>query len=300
VLTITKLAVSSFNLDHLDLFWEIGPVPAPNQDNVPHEIYNYDFYILRSEAAMGPFDRIGGPFRDTYHFRDNSVQLLHKWRQFYYKVLAIHRTTGEEVECGPSSYQQPEPDLIGAEIIRQEDILFREFVGRKCYLYPARTFGPLCSCFDLTLQRKTRGAHLPCFGTGWMGGYMSPVELFVQIDPSPKQTSIQQTMEMQPNNTTARTSPFPPISPRDILIETENKRWRVVSVSQTQRLRSTVHQELVLHEIPRGDIEYALPVNLDLRTLEPSAERNFKNAQNIANDGDFSDILAGKTRGSLR
>jgi hypothetical protein len=299
VLTITKLTVRSFSLDHLDLFWEIGPVPAPNLDTIPHEIFDYDFYVLRSEAAMGPYDRIGGPFRDRYQFRDNSVQLLHKWRQFYYKILVIHRTTKEELEFGPSSYQQPESDLIGSEIIRQEDILFREFIGRKCYLYPARTFGPLCSCFDLTLQRKTRGSHLPCFGTGWMTGYMSPVEIYVQIDPSARQPHMDQKMEMQPQDTTARTSPFPPISPRDILIETENRRWRVVSVGTTQRLRSSIHQNLQLHEIPRGDIEYALPINLELKDLAPSGERNFKNAQNISNDGDYSDILSGKTRGTL-
>jgi hypothetical protein len=303
MLKVTRLQVRSFNLDHLDLFWEIGPVPGPQNDTQPHDIYDYHFFVLRSEAAMGPYDQIGGPFRDTYHFRDTKVSLLHKWRQYFYKLRIVHVPTGEEIEFGPAASVEPEPDRIASAIIAEEDVLFREFVGRRCYLFPVRTFGPRCSCFDVTLQRVTRANHLPCFGTGWLGGYMSPVEIFVQFDPKAKQTQVSQMQEGQAVNTNARCSSFPPISPRDILIESENLRWRVVNVTPTQRLRAVVHQEMQLHEVPKGDVEYALPVNLDPSTITPSAERNFTNRQNVDSNEDYSDILAFhgyRPRGSLR
>lgn len=301
MLYITRLTVRSFDLDHLDLFWEIGPVPGPPTDAEPHEIYDYDFFVLRSEAAMGPYNQIGGPFRDIYQFRDGSVSLLHKWRQYFYKVKAVHRRTKEEIEFGPAGSREPEPDLVAAEIIRQEDIYFRELAARRCWLYPVRTFGPRCSCYNATLQRKTRSGHLPCFGTGWLKGYMSPVEVFLQIDPSPKQVQLSPLQEGQANVTMARMSSFPPVSPRDILIETENKRWRVEKVTPTERLRAIVRQELTLVEIPKGDIEYALPVTVN-PLLPPASERNFTNPQNIEADADFQDILDfwGKPRGSLR
>lgn len=293
MLNVTKFWVRSFNLDHLDLFWEIGTVQGPPSDLVPHEILNYDVYVLRSEAAMGPYEQIGGPLRDQYHFRDIRVSLLHKWRQYYYKLRVVDRTNNEEKEFGPAPSDDSPTDLIAAAIIHEEDVLFREFIGRRCWLFPVRTFGPRCSCFDTTLQRITRSNHLPCFGTGWFGGYMSPVEIFLQMDPNPKQSELRPTGELQPSDTHARMSSFPPVSPRDIIIESENRRWRVVNVVSTQRLRADVHQELQLHQVPKGDVEYALPLNIDTRQLSPASERNFRNSQNLESDADVEhEILA--------
>jgi hypothetical protein len=303
MLQVTSLKVRSFNLDHLDVFWEISTVRGPLSDSTPHEIFDYTFTVLRSEAAMGPYDVVSNPLRDMYLFRDTRVSLLHKFRQYFYKILVENKKTGERAEFGPAASADPEPDLLAAEIIRCEEVLFREAIGRRCFLYPTRTFGPRCSCFDEALQRLTRSNHLPCFGTGWLGGYLSPVEMWIQIDPSTNAPVVGQLQEQHPNNTSARTTSFPPIKSRDIIIESENKRWRVVSMTPTERLRATVRQELQLHEIPRGDVEYSLPVNVDVTTLVASPERNFKNSQNV-DDEDFSDIFgyySGRPpRGALR
>lgn len=292
---ITKLVVRSFSLDHLDLFWEISPVPGT-------EILDYEFYIQRSESVGGPFEEVGGPLRDTYRFRDIRVSLLHKFRQYFYKLRVKHVPTGKEEIFGPTASLDPAPDLITAEIVRQEDKLFREFVGRKCWLFPIRTFGPYCSCYDPYLGRMKVSNHGPCFGTGWLGGYMSPIEVWVQIDPVPKgeqETALQMT---QNNNTSGRMISFPPVKAKDILVEAENRRWTIISSTPTQRLRATVRQELQLHEIPRGDVQYALPVKVDLQNLSPTAERNFTNPQSPDQDDDLSDILLsyGFPRGSLR
>lgn len=302
MIEVTKLVVRSFTLDYLDIFWEISPVAGPSVESAPHEIYDYDFYILRSEAAMGPYDQVGGPFRDTYSFRDARVSLLHKWRTLYYKIRIIHRPSGETFETQPTNSSDPEPDLIAAEVNRLEDVLFREFVGRRCWLFPVRTFGPRCTCYDRVLGRKTRANHATCFGTGWLGGFLHPVETFIQFDPSNKQSSLNSLQEQQPGNTTARMISFPPVSPRDIIVESENRRWRVVTVASTQRLRSVLHQELTLHEIPRGDVEFDLPINIDVKALQPSASRNFTNPHNVEKPGDYQDIYRffGQNRGSQR
>lgn len=301
MIKVTKMTVRSFDLDHMDVFWEISPVAAPPSASAPHEIFDYDFYVLRSEAAMGPYEQIAGPLRDQYNLRDIQVSLLHKWRQYYYKIRVVHRPTAQEETFGPASSVEPEQDLIAAEIIRQEDLLFREFAGRRCILFPARTFGPACTCYDVVTRRTTRSGCRTCFGTGWLGGYMAPVEVFVQIDPFTKVAQKNALQERQPGDTAARMISFPPVSPNDILVESENKRWRVLSVTPTQRLRATVRQELTIHEIPKGDIEYALPVVMDAKSLKPAAERNFTNPHNL-DDKDFSDIFAvyGHPRGALR
>lgn len=302
MLQVTKFWVRSFHVDFLDVYWEIATVKGPTQDSdlKDHEIYNFDFFVLRSEAAMGPYEVMGGPFRDVYSFRDTRAPALHKWRQFFYKLRVVDRRTQEEREFGPAPSQEAPPDIIASAIIREEDVLFRGWIGRLCWLFPARTFGPRCSCYDPVLNRISRANHPPCFGTGWLGGYLSPVELFTQFDPSSKQVLFS-AIPQQPVLTRARCSSFPPVSPQDILVEAENRRWRIVKCDATQRLRAIVHQELTLTEIPRSDIEYSIPLNVDARSLSPVDERNFKNAQ-TPDDVTDAQILTffGHPRGTLR
>jgi hypothetical protein len=291
-LVVTKLSVRSFDLDHLDLYWEIESLAGPAREEDTHEIFDYDFYILRrGDTQYGDFEQVGGPFRDTYRFRDGQVSLLHKWRDYYYKLRVVHRVSGEIFETEAASFEA-DRDLIAIEIIRQEDLLFREFIGRKCYLFPRRTFGPRCSCYDVVLGRITRSAHLLCFGTGFLGGYHAPIESFVQVDPNPKSRTENSLQEGHHNDTSARLISFPPVSPDDILVESENRRWVVKTVTPTERLRGVVRQELTMHEVPRGDIEFALPLNVDLATLQSSAKRNFTNPQNLETDGDYADLIS--------
>lgn len=303
MIEVTKLTAVSLTLDFIDVYWEISPVAGPKNDTDTHEIFDYQFFVSKSEAMMGPYQQIAGPLRDQYWLRDVVDSQQHHWRESYYKVKVRHVPSGEEKEFGPVAFSQPEMDLIATEIMHQEDVLFREFIGRRCWLFPARTFGPRCSCYDLYLGRKTRSGHKLCFDTGFLGGFMSPVEVYAQIDPPGKNVQNTALGELQPGDSSARMICFPPVNPKDILVESENNRWRVISVSTTQRLRSIVHQELRLHQIIKGDIEYDLPVNVDLKNLSPSANRNFTNPSNPKNDGDYSDIIdfwRPKPRGSLR
>jgi len=47
-------------------------------------------------------------------------------------------------------------------------------------------------------------------------------------------------------------------------------------------MRAVVQQQLTLHEITPGDVEFQLPVKVDdPLTLEPSDRRNFTNPQNL-------------------
>lgn len=284
MLTVTKFYARGFDLDHTDVFWEIA--------NFVGNIRQFEFTILRSESSGGPWDPLAPPFEDQYYFRDVSPPRMHKWRTLFYLLRIRDKITDETLDVGPTS-QAAEPDLIALEINRQEDLLFREFVGRTCWLFPVRTFGAYCVCYDRVTSRRTKSGCLNCYDTGFLGGFLSPIQCFVQFDPSGQQATPTAFREKQDNRTTARLISFPQVKPKDILIEVENTRWRADSVTSTQRLRSVVHQELTLKEIDKGDVEYKLPVNInDLRSIQPSAERNFTNPQHTDGFADLDSILA--------
>lgn len=262
MISVTKLVVRSYDLDHLDLFWEIS--------ETPEELEGYDFFVLRSvDGVAGPFQVIAGPFYNTFNFRDPGVHQLHRWRSYYYKIKVTHRVTQVTQEFGPV-WLQAEPDRLGLEFQRRQNLLLQEFNGRLAFLYPALTFGQRCAhCWDVgpkgnSIGRATHQNCQSCFDTTWVGGYATPIAFYIQFDPSPKTVQRTDVEEHQFSATSARVAAFPPVKAKDLIIEAENRRWLVNKVSGTEKLRSTVRQELELWELAKDDIKFKVPVDFDL------------------------------------
>ena len=280
-LNIINTKIRSFSLDFLEVLWEI-------EDTVLDPL-DFQLYVLRSESPMGPFDMVAGPFEDRYRFVDNTVNLMHRWRQIWYKVRSVQKADHNNfVESEPFTFVN-NPDLIGAEIQRLERLMWSEYSGNKCFIFPVRTFGKRCqTCYDgpekgkgFTGQRR-RSHCITCYDTTFIRGYYDPIEIFMQIDPSSKSVQNLPIAERGQTDTTARLPNFPIMKPRDLIVEANNIRWRVVKSTPTERMRAVVHQELVLHEVAKGDIEYQLPIRIDdLRNFEQSPARNFLNPQDL-------------------
>lgn len=265
MLEVKDFLVRTFDLDYIDMWWTIA-------DTVEDHL-NYSFTLFRSESPEGPWDQIAGPFKDKWYFRDTTVNQKHRLRQFYYRLLIVEDSTGNECYSEPASIGS-EYALEALEMVRRFALLLREFVGRKVIHFPVRTFGTRCpDCWDPIRYKVTDDKCLTCYGTGFAGGFMSPIRNLVQFDPAPNSSQAGSAGESQDTKTTARGLPFPPFKPNDILVEAENKRWRVMTATNTERLRSPIHTELQLHEIHRGDIVYKLPINLDVENFDPSPGR---------------------------
>ena len=302
MLTVTELKVFSTDLDRISLYWQTSELFGTQGDEF-NEALDYNIFVLRSEAAMGPYDVLNSdsPLRDVYTFVDAQVNLKSQWRQFFYKLQVVHRPTGETWTSEPTASKDAAPDLVAQAIMFEEEVLFKQVIGTACWIFPKRTCGPRCSCWDRVTRRVRRAAHFPCFGTGFLGGFLSPVFRYVQIDPSPRITQANPLVTYQPGDTTGRCQGFPPVNQGDILVESNNIRWRLGAPRSTERLRAIVHYELVLHPIPPGDIEYELPIAVDPLEYHRAEQRNFTNPQSPESEKDFSDLLRGfGVRGTIR
>jgi hypothetical protein len=217
--------------------------------------------------------------------RDPNVHQIHNLRQYYYKLKVVDRRTQDATEYGPAYLAAP-PDLIAAEVMRRQRLLYKEFAGRKALLYPALTAGQRCKhCWDSNSRGNSIGRPIQqncmtCFDTTYVGGYASPILIDIQIDPNSLATQKTDEGERQFQETTGRCAPFPPIKPRDMIVEVENKRWYVEQRSTTEKLRAIVRQELKLRQYQKGDVKYKVPVNLDL-LFQASPEREFTRAHSI-------------------
>lgn len=275
MLKVVGLKVRTLDVDYHELSWRL--------EDTQLDVLDYTFQVLRSEAAGGPWEPVSVPFTDRYLFLDRITHPFHLARLFYYRLHIRNVVTGEEWDTDPID-MQPQADLVAKELRRHMNLLFREFTGRRCWILPVRTFGQRCSCWNPVLQKRRISGCRYCYDTGFVRGYHYPIETFVQMDPG-SNVSEQTTNvgAMQQMNTTARVADIGVVKPRDIIIEPENKRWRVVQVNQTEQSRAAIHLELTLHQIPPNDIEFAIELKLDqpLRDLALSPARNFTNPHNL-------------------
>jgi hypothetical protein len=277
VLNIKKLSVRSLDVALMEVTWET--------DDFVADVLDYTFQVLRSESAEGPFDPLTPEFEDRYIFVDRRIPNSYKFRQFWYKLRVKHKLSGDTKDFGPET-QAAEPDLIAQTIRRLEQTAFTQVIGRQCWLFPRRTFGTRCrNCWDPTLSARKRSSCLECYDTGFLRGFLNPIEVWVQIDPVAKAVQLQQFQKDTQQLTTARMTFYPVVKPGDVLTEMENQRWRVVGVTNSERLRATIKQELTLRLIMPTDIEYKLPLNLaePLKDIQVSPGRMFTNPQNLDN-----------------
>lgn len=274
-LPIDRLRVRSLDVDRNEVTWEV--------QDTQEDALDYTFAVLRSESPEGPYDSITQPFEDRYIFVDARVPAGDKFRQIWYKLRVTHKASTTSQDFGPVC-REAEPDLIANYIRRHEMTLFTQVNGRQCWLFKARTFGPRCpSCWDRVSHKRTRSGCLDCYNTGFLRGYHNPIEVWIQIDPSAKSQQNQAQQIDQQVMTTARTSFYPNIVPGDLVIEAENKRWKVQQVTLSERLRAPIKQEMSMRQLNTSDIEYRLPINLEeaLRDVQPSPPRMFVNATDL-------------------
>ncbi len=276
-ITVVDAKVRSLDLDFHELSWKIRTTIA--------DIYDHTFTIHRSESPEGPWTRITEPFEDQYIFIDTQLQVAHRWRRYYYRIQVTRKSDEATADFGPFS-NTPEPDLIAMEIRRHIHLLMQEFAGRRLWILPVRTFGQRCpTCWNPKLNKRRQSGCRDCFDTGFLGGYMHPIEAWAQIDPSTKSRQVLNVHKTQQSNTTMRMPNFPELKPDDLVIEAENRRWRVETVSQTEKHRAGLHQEIGMHELEPKDIEFSVPLLMDraLRDVYLSPARNFSNPHNFAN-----------------
>jgi len=282
---VKDFKVRSLDLDFNELSWSLA--------DTQEDILNYTFQVVRSESPMGPFAAISPPFVDRYLFIDNAILVGDKWRRYYYRLVLTNLLTSEVVETG-AVVKEPEADLVALEIRRHQQILFREYAGRRVWLLPSRQSGQRCECWAPRLGQRTRSGCTLCFDTGYVRGYYNPIEAWGQIAPSPKANQTSNVGAMQQTNTTGLFPYYPPLKPDDVLVELENRRWKVITVTATEKARAVVHQELTLHEIPPSDIEYSIPMVFEeaMKDLWATPPRNFSNPHNLAAASDDNGIFS--------
>ncbi len=266
--------VVSFSIDYLDVYWEIDPTTE--------DIQQYQFYVERSEAEAGPWDVIAGPLIDQYYIRDNAVHsITTNARTLYYRIRAVHLPTSRVLYSATFDREGP-ANLVATEMIRLERVLFEEFSGVRCWLFPRRTFGQRCpSCYDSVLGKTIDTRCVTCWGTGFSGGYHYPTAIWAQVDASPESEQVSVEDHRRVQMAQMRCGPNPGIKPLDLIIDHQNRRYRVVEAGGTSLSGVSVRLELKLALIQKGSIEDKIPLKVDNAVTQLVPRRSFTNAHSL-------------------
>lgn len=253
-----------FPRDGVHVQWGVEP-EADDLDAIEVE-------LLRSESPSGPFEKLQvfDPVA-TFSFTDKTAPWRPKNFELYYQLRGVLKANGNVVtDTLPFGFQGRLP-IDAVEIIRQHNILLRGVNGHRSLtgipttVYKKRTFGARClECTDAPTGRVVISQCKACGGTGRRGtGYYDPLIVNMNFQPAPSAIQISNLGKLEDNETIAFMTNFPIMYPGDMVVEPDEKHWRVVHVDVTERKRVVVHQLLRLRQLDHNDVEYEV-----LRHLE--------------------------------
>lgn len=253
--TAAQIQVRSFERDYMDIFWEFsGSV---------RDTYRFEWKVQRSESPGGPWDDITAWLQEVYYLRDNIIPFLSKVRKLYYQIVVREVGNVSNTKTFGPNANIAQPDLVSMELIRQVRMELRHGSGRIVYILPRRTLGPNClSCYDPESSVRIASHCADCYNTTKAGGYLSPIRAEADIYETSQDRRQTDTAVIVQSNTMARMSNYPPVRPSDLLIDSENRRFRVEKVTPGEHRRVPYEQDLMLHELPPGDIEYDIPLDV--------------------------------------
>lgn len=152
--------------------------------------------------------------------------------------------------------------LLRRKILRDQYISLRHLSGISVKILKRKHFGVRCTvCSDPLTEHVLVTKCATCYGTGWVGGFYTPIPAFAKIAPA---ATAEDSSEV--GNTTLRRSTlqfiaYPKLEKGDIIVEDSlQSRWLVDQVNPLEVHRTTVLQMAAINELARSSVEYCVPV----------------------------------------
>jgi hypothetical protein len=248
MLTLTSLDITSYDIDALTLTWAFSDVSASG----------FSISVYRSEAPSSDiteYDLIAsGVTASGFSYSDTSVEKLYDpQRTWYYKlkIIDLSDLSSSIAPATPAYLDDTSTHKVFRRVKALKEKALRVGGGRTIYILKRRTWGTHCpDCYNSTLGRQTENECLTCFNTGWTGGYYDPITITGMINPAPQFNQITMFGEFMPSDCVLNMLNYPPLRPKDVVVETTNQRWIVRQVRplefQGTLLEQTVHLSRIL------------------------------------------------------
>jgi len=191
-------------------------------------------------------------------FQDSTITRIND-RVWYYKLKI---QSGALLTADPAYVKSAPSDYVIKEVLRRKTLALTRFTARPFVLLKKRTWGTHCTrCWDATLFRCTDPNCSVCYGTGWVDGYFTPIVFKGMVNASPKYNQILMFGEWKPSDSMLFTLNYPLLSPRDVVVDDEGKRWVVIQIRYLKKLGYIIEQQVQLAQVANEDKVYSIPIN---------------------------------------
>lgn len=238
-----------------------------------------EFKLERSGSPEGPFELVVDNLIEFHFFDDlrstpapatgevrENLNFISLSRTIYYKitVTAVNGDTATATSVVGATLANRKIALLRRKMQRDLSVAFK-FNGIELAVLKRRHWGTRCTvCFDTLTKKVTDSKCNTCFGTGFEGGYFTPVRVIGRIGVQNIQTNITPQDKADINKKRLTILAYPEIEVDDIVVDIQqNKRYIIQHRSTTELQTVPVHQVLTVSELARDSIEYRVPANLD-------------------------------------
>jgi len=155
--------------------------------------------------------------------------------------------------------------LIGREIVRREYLALTRYTGTHGIYLGRLQWGTICTtCSDWDTNMPT-DAHCPtCYGTGFVGGYHAPSELWLGEDRLAIHSKRQDNIGVRNDQAQmVRAVACPYLTAKDIWVNTDtDERWSIESKRELVSLRGRpLVYGVEIRLIELGNIAYDIPTS---------------------------------------
>lgn len=243
------------------LEWELASI---NQTD-PIEIF-----IERSESPEGPWSATPKSVTGSTYHHDYRVPTSNQYRRFYYRLWGLD--DGTRFESDAITLRNP-ADAPVRYMIKQSLMLLKHRCGYPVLFLLRRQWGAPCA------QCGRRGSATSsfctgCYSTGFAGGYWDPIQGYAARAAKMESAQITPGMVLEADVRTFWTSAFPELRESDIMVDSENRRWKISGpIRVTYKLEYPMRQTFSAKQLPTSDVVYRFPVD-QLWDLEIVAGRH--------------------------
>lgn len=137
------------------------------------------------------------------------------------------------------------------------------FSGVYVAVLKRKKFGKRCPvCFDQASKTVTLSSCDTCYGTGWVGGYYSPIKCTAKINEAPLQSQIEKNGVTEIVQSQIELMDFPRLQEKDVIVELDsNRRWIVKRIGDRSLKRRRLTQQVTCRELSKTSSQYEVPVN---------------------------------------
>ncbi|HSW51176.1 MAG TPA: hypothetical protein VLH09_13420 [Bryobacteraceae bacterium] len=218
------------------------------------------FLIFRSFSPAGPWDQIAEVEAGLWSHADSEAFGAGTYREPYY-LVRIASKSGKGYRDSRATRVDHDPDHIAIELVRKKLLSMEHKNGVQTAVLLRRRLGPNCSrCYN-EQQQEAGDANCPeCLGTGFTGGYYSPV--FVPMIASIPDKLIQHgSVDVAVGQVAWEAANWPTLDEGDVIVDRQmNIRYRVDHVRATSHRGHLISQFLTMTRCDDRDVIYTISI----------------------------------------